>query len=883
MSFMRAYVRCFSLAAFLAVAAPMVAADLSSARDRFRHPPDDARPMVRWWWFGPAVTEQEIKREIGAMKAGGFGGFELQDTYPLATGTNPPGVTNLRFLSPEHLKMIGVAAAEARADGLRMDLTLGSGWPYGGATTPIDLAAGELRVEKTGAPKLREGEVLIETVKSGGAAESFVAGRTRMMVKRPAWGAEGFVVDHLDSKAVQHFLDTVATPMVDACGPNVPYALFCDSLESYDEDWTPALLDEFKRRRGYDLRPLLPALTGDKLPNAEEVRHDWGQTLTELFDDGFMRPVTDFAHRRNSRFRVQAYGIPSAGEASYLLADLPEGEGYQWHGYRASRYASSAVHLMGLPVASSETFTWLHPPVFRATPLDIKAEANQHFLQGVNQLVCHGWPYSPPQAAEPGWSFYVGGVFNDHNPWWSVMPEVTAYLTRCSDLLRQGQPANDVALYLANDDAWAHFKPGHVSLTDGVGEQLGADVVGSILDAGYGLDFFDDGLLAARGRVEGGALAFGELRYRTVVLAGVERLPPATMATLEAFVRNGGTLIATRSVPSKAPGYRATPADQQAVTDWASRLFSGQRSPALYVHDEKDLPAALASRLPPDVVLDPPNPSVGFVHRRMKEGDLYFLANTSNRPAQVNARFRAGGASAEAWDPMTGETTPLAATAGSIQLALEAYGSMAVVFSANPTAAATTAPASMRPPASSDLSDGWTVQFPGDAAARPVGKLHSWTDDAATRTFSGVATYTRRVQAEPAMLAGGARFMLRFGEALPGTARPATRSDPGFVAELEPPVREAAVVFVNGVRAGAIWCPPYSIDVTKLLHAGDNDLRVEVANTAVNALVDGRFPNYDAAGLATEFGHRFDPAKKNAFKPVASGLLGPVTLTVTVP
>ena len=153
---------------------------------------------------------------------------------------------------------------------------------------------------------------------------------------------------------------------------------------------------------------------------------------------------------------------------------------------------------MGLPVASSETFTWLHPPVFRQTPLDIKAEANQHFLQGVNQLVCHGWPYSPPQAGEPGWSFYAAGVFNDHNPWWSVMPDVTAYLTRCSGLLRQGQPANDVAVYLATDDAWAHFKPGHVSLTDGVGEQLGRDVVGSILDAGYGLDFFDDGLLAAR-------------------------------------------------------------------------------------------------------------------------------------------------------------------------------------------------------------------------------------------------------------------------------------------------------------------------------------------------------------------------------------------------
>src|SRR5437016_3585519 len=136
---MRNHFRVHVLPMLLAMAAPLAAAasaESSAARKRFRHPPDDARPMVRWWWFGPAVTEGEVKREIGAMKAGGFGGFELQNTYPLATGTNPPGVTNLRFLSPEHLKMIGLAAREAKAAGLRMDLTLGSGWPYGGATIP---------------------------------------------------------------------------------------------------------------------------------------------------------------------------------------------------------------------------------------------------------------------------------------------------------------------------------------------------------------------------------------------------------------------------------------------------------------------------------------------------------------------------------------------------------------------------------------------------------------------------------------------------------------------------------------------------------------------------------------------------------------------------
>ena len=83
----------------------------------------------------------------------------------------------------------------------------------------------------------------------------------------------------------------------------------------------------------------------------------------------------------------------------------PKARGTQWHDYRATRYAASACHLMGIPVSSSETFTWLHSPVFRATPLDIKAEADLHFLQGVNQIVCHGWPYTPAGITDPGWRF----------------------------------------------------------------------------------------------------------------------------------------------------------------------------------------------------------------------------------------------------------------------------------------------------------------------------------------------------------------------------------------------------------------------------------------------------------------------------------------------
>ena len=144
-------------------------------------------------------------------------------------------------------------------------------------------------------------------------------------------------------------------------------------------------------------------------------------------------------------------------------------------------------------VSSGETFTWLHSPVFRATPLDMKAEADIDFIMGENLLVFHGWPYSPSpgKVPEPGWSLYAAGVFNDHNPWHPVMPEVARYIQRTSFLLRQGEPANQVALLLPTDDAWAAFSPGKVSVTQEMERLISPKLMSAILSAGYNIDYID--------------------------------------------------------------------------------------------------------------------------------------------------------------------------------------------------------------------------------------------------------------------------------------------------------------------------------------------------------------------------------------------------------
>ena len=286
------------------------------------------------------------------------------------------------------------------------------------------------------------------------------------MVKRAGVGAEGLVLDHYSRAAIDSHLKTVGDRLMEAFGPNPPYAVFSDSLEVAGSDWSADFLAEFQKRRGYDLTPLLPALALDA-PDAAAIRRDWGKTLTELTNERYLTPVREWAQAHGTRFRSQTYGTPPVNISSYAFVDLPEGEGSQWRTLSSTRWASSASHLYNRPVTSSETWTWLHSPVFRATPLDMKAEADLHFLQGINQLIGHGWPYSPPEAGEPGWHFYAAAVFNSHNPWWLVMPDITRYLQRISYLLRQGKPVADVAVYLPTDDIYARFTPGRISINEG--------------------------------------------------------------------------------------------------------------------------------------------------------------------------------------------------------------------------------------------------------------------------------------------------------------------------------------------------------------------------------------------------------------------------------
>ena len=218
---------------------------------------------------------------------------------------------------------------------------------------------------------------------------------------------------------------------------------------------------------------------------------------------------------------------------------------------------------------------------------------------------------------------------------------------------------------------------------------------------------------------------------------------------------------------------------------------------------------------------------------------------------------------------MNGRVT--AAGGPNVGLDLAPYESRLLVFSKN-------APAPTEPGHTTseilDLSAAWHVTFPALNRSVEMPARRSWTDDAATQFYSGQASYEKTIQIPADALGSRRRVLLDFGSGMP--VAPSGRRGPGMRALLESPVREAAVVYVNGQMAGTIWHPPYRVDVSRQLRPGENAIRIVVANLAINELAGQSLPSYRLLNM--RYGERFTPQDMEHLEPLPSGILGAVRL-----
>jgi alpha-L-rhamnosidase len=320
---------------------------VTALRDAFLKPAESAKPMTRWWWFGGAITPKEITSELTSMRDAGIRGVELQPVYPLEIDDPKRGVRNIRYFSPEWYDLLRHTTAETRRLGLQFDVTLGSGWPFGGPFIPQGQSARRLRVlthnfggpgefswdlspeipfvwdDKivavlaapilpTGQPDLGQVRIITDQVKpkiirNAGLGHQiqrwkapaglwvimvFLNSPLHELVRRPTLGMEGYAVDRLSRKATDLFLSAAGTQIVNELKSiaDPPFhSVFCDS-EAPSADWTANFIEEFQRRRGYDLTPFLPALWMDSGPLTPHIRYDFHVTLSGSNAGQFLPP-----------------------------------------------------------------------------------------------------------------------------------------------------------------------------------------------------------------------------------------------------------------------------------------------------------------------------------------------------------------------------------------------------------------------------------------------------------------------------------------------------------------------------------------------------------------------------------------------------------------
>jgi hypothetical protein len=815
--------------------------------------------MVRWWWFGSTNTKNDVDQQLDAMVKAGIGGVELSCVYPIAQ--NQPTT----YGSDDFLEVVRHASTGAKKRGMRFDMTLGSGWSFGGAHVSAEHASKRLRFEDRaigpeeqrlslagrwpgdkliaawiceGAMgehtndyrplKIKDG---IVSIPSGGSPRTLLlatSGPTTQQLKRASNGAEGPTLDHYSREATVHHLKAVGEPFLLAAGgaENVT-AVFCDSLEAYSADWTPGLEREFQDRRGYDPTPFLYHI---HLMSAAgtQFRADFYKTLSEILEDNFLSVCQEWASQQGVSFRVQNYGAPPARISGFKHADMIEGEQWGWLKIPQSKWASSAAHYFGNNVVSSETWTWLNSPSFRARPLDFKGEAHEQALSGINHFIGHGWPSSPLNTVSPGWAFYAACAISNRNEWWQAGSiSLFSYLQRLSETLRHGEYVADVGLWMPYDDTYADFTQEHeLNLWRLSARRLGVKVPQDLRQAGYDFDVFDGG-------ISKDTLV---LRHKVVVVAGSDTLSPSDDDLLQEIAHNGVTVLV---VDSK-------------VLPWAIHVTADQ------------LVDAIKKVIPPDAPTN--HQAVGAIHRRLADAELYFVANTSADSVDFTLKPRTPFDSWERWDIHDGSVT---SGAGGIESSLHPYEAYFYITRPGPSSLSseTSTIASKANSTPIELRQ-WRYRL-NDGVESIIQTPHAWTDQDDT---SGTAIYTTTIDLNSNDYPSLPSHLILDTSGLETPPRTAERGQ-AYQAHSVDPIGVVAKVTINGKVAGILWDPPYRLAVGHLLETGSNTIELAVSSTSI---ADTRAPEWRQiyADAESAHGRRFIMQDiDSAFEPTRSGLL----------
>jgi alpha-L-rhamnosidase len=697
--------------------------------------------------------------------------------------------------------------------------------------------------------------------------------------------ATGLEVDKFDGPAVRRYIETYLGMYRDAAGAGMVgkkgvRAILTDSIEVGAANWTPKMVEQFKRLRGYDPVPFMPAITGAIVGSREQsdkFLYDYRRTLADLMSSEHYGTVAEVAKAQGLIVYGEALESfrPSLGDdmAMRRHADIPMAA--MWtHGRSGGprpshvvdlRGAASVAHVYGQNLVAAESMTsamapWAHSPKYLKRIMDLE------FVNGINRPVVHTSVHQPRDDKFPGLTLFIfGQYFNRHEAWAEMAKPWVDYLARNSYMLQQGRNAADVAYFYGEEAPLTTLKD-----------------TGQLNDAPtrYAYDFVNnDALFDALSNDGAELVAKGGARYKSLYLGGSARkMTLATLRRIAALAEGGATIIGAKpegspSLNNDAAAYDALIArlwprgDESAVGDkilgFETAVGQGR------VIASKNVEASMEwIKVGPQFHYKggQADSSIPFVQRTLADGESFFIANQKDRTETIEARFRVKGKVPEIWRAETGRAESVNYHNDGdeivIPLTLTADESFHIVFRKGQDSAQTSAGGLRVGKASqvtaSPMIGAWKVAFQqgrGAPATTTLATLKPLNEnaDAGIKYFSGIATYTKGFAA-PKGWKPGQRLMLDLGE-----------------------VGELAEVSVNGKPAGAVWHAPYRLDIGALTKSGQNNIEIRVANLWINRLIGDVQPG--AQRITWHAGPGY--SKDASLRP--SGLIGPVVLLRDAP
>ncbi|WP_297094776.1 glycosyl hydrolase [uncultured Draconibacterium sp.] len=684
--------------------------------------------------------------------------------------------------------------------------------------------------------------------------------------------ATGFEVDKLNKQYVRNYFTNYLDQYKDATGglmgENGLQYIITDSWEAGTQNWTDNMLAEFKARRGYDLFPWLPALTGKVIESAQATDKflwDYRRTLEELVAEYHYDQSTEIlAERGMGRYSESHEGgraLIADGMEVKRTAAVPMSATWTPGGFGGPgpdvairhkadvRESASVSHIYGQKYVAAESLTAIGT-AWAWSPRLLKPVADAELASGLNRFVIHTSVHQPVDDRIPGLGLGpFGQWFTRHETWAEQAIAWTTYLARSSYMLQQGNFVADVA-YMYGE---SH------NITELFGGQLPQ------VPEGYEYDFINADALLHTLKVEDGKITSpGGAAYKLLVLdksTAQMTLPVLQrikdMATAGAVVC-GPKPIGTPSLTDDADQFSALADELWPIENGVNTIGKGKIYNGYPINEvlEKEQIATDFSYTKPDE-----NAELLYVHRQLGDIDFYWVNNRSAREEAVNATFRVEGKEAEIWQPETGmikkASYSIADGSTTVPLHLAPNDAVFVVFR-NKAQSDSYAVPEVSETTLADLTGPWQVNFEskvGEPFNATFETLSPWNENADNniKYFSGAGTYTKTIDVPAEWINDGGNICLDLGE-----------------------VENLAEVSVNGKPLGIVWKKPFRLEIGSTLQEGSNEIQIKVVNLWVNRLIGDAQPDVTEKLTYTTmpFYQANSPLK-------TSGLLGPVVVVNT--